>query len=106
MVPHGTLKVVFVGPIFKIDSRLEIVPIPSGFPKGERQERLNFETVLDLGWGVPLDHESSIGIALENVFNVNHRRHGSGVKMRSRSRLFWFDPGVGVEAESCAYFAI
>ena len=38
MVPHGTLKVVFVGPIFKIDSRLEIVPIPSGFPKGERQD--------------------------------------------------------------------
>ena len=48
-------------------------------------------TVLDLGWGVPLDHESSIGIALENVFNVNYRRHGSGVNEPGRNLVFRFE---------------
>ena len=51
-------------------------------------------TVLDLGWGVPLDHESSIGIALENVFNVNYRRHGSGVNEPGRNLVFRFEQSL------------
>ena len=42
-------------------------------------------TVLDLGWGVPIDHGSSLGVALENIFDVDYRRHGSGVNEPGRN---------------------
>ena len=38
MVPHGILKVVFGGLIFKIVSQVEIALIPSGFLKAGRQD--------------------------------------------------------------------
>ncbi len=34
---------------------------------------------------------SSIGIALENVFNVNYRRHGSGVNEPGMNLVFRFE---------------
>ena len=48
-------------------------------------------TVLDLGWGVPLDPESSVGIALENVFDVDYRRHGSGINEPGRNLVVRFE---------------
>ena len=48
-------------------------------------------TVVDLGWGVPLDHESSVGIALENVFDVDYRRHGSGINEPGRNLVVRFE---------------
>ena len=48
-------------------------------------------TVLDLGWGVPLDHGSSVGVASENVFDVDYRRHGSGVNEPSRNLVVRFE---------------
>ena len=48
-------------------------------------------TVLDLGWGVPLDHGSSVGVALENVFDVDYRRHGSGVNEPGRNLVVRFE---------------
>ena len=48
-------------------------------------------TVLDLGWGVPLDYESSVGIALENVFDVDYRRHGSGINEPGRNLVVRFE---------------
>ncbi|MEC7128899.1 MAG: hypothetical protein VXW42_01810, partial [Planctomycetota bacterium] len=40
---------------------------------------------------VPLDHGSSVGVALENVFDVDYRRHGSGVNEPGRNLVVRFE---------------
>ncbi len=48
-------------------------------------------TVFDMGWGVPLDTDSSIGFALENIFDVDYRRHGSGINEPGRNLVIRFE---------------
>ena len=48
-------------------------------------------TVFDMGLGIPLDADSSIGFAVENIFDVDYRRHGSGINEPGRNLVIRFE---------------
>ena len=80
------MKVVFGGLIFKIVSQVEIARIPSGFLKAGRPDGRCWTwdgvslLIMDLRSGL-----------LENVFDVDYRRHGSGINEPGRNLVVRFE---------------